>query len=77
MGCGTITVNYDGKKKYRTTIGDDAFVGCNANLVAPVTIGDGAYIGAGSTITRDVPADNLAVGRARQKNIPDWPDKRK
>ena len=77
MGCGTITVNYDGKQKFRTKIGDNAFVGCNSNLVAPVTIGDGAYVAAGSTITKDVPRDELAVARARQKNIPNWPDKRK
>ena len=77
MGCGTITVNYDGKTKFRTTIGNDAFVGCNTNLVAPVTVGDGSYIGAGSTITKDVPASDLAIGRARQKNITGWADKRK
>ena len=77
MGCGTITVNYDGKQKFRTKIGNNAFVGCNSNLVAPVAVGDGAYIAAGSTITKDVPADELAVARARQKNIPNWPDKRK
>ena len=77
MGCGTITVNYDGKNKFRTTIGDHAFVGCNSNLVAPVTVGEGAYVGAGSTITKEVPADQLAVARARQVNIPHWSDKRK
>ncbi len=77
MGCGTITVNYDGKKKFRTKIGDDAFIGCNSNLVAPVTVEDNAYVGAGSTITRTVPADNLAVARAHQKNIAGWADKRK
>ena len=77
MGCGTITVNYDGKQKFRTKIGDNAFVGCNSNLVAPVAVGDGAYVAAGSTITKDVPPDDLAVARARQKNIPNWPDKRK
>ena len=77
MGCGTITVNYDGKKKFRTKIGDNVFVGCNSNLVAPVSVGDGAYIAAGSTITKDVPSEELAVARARQKNIPNWPDKRK
>ena len=77
MGCGTITVNYDGKQKFRTTIGDNAFVGCNSNLVAPVSIGDGAYVAAGSTITKDVLENELAVARARQKNIPNWPDKRK
>ena len=77
MGCGTITVNYDGKKKFRTVIEDDAFVGCNSNLVAPVTVGTGAYVAAGSTITRDVPAGTLSVARARQKEIEGWHDKRK
>lgn len=77
IGCGTVTCNYDGKKKHRTTIGDNAFVGCNTNLVAPVNVGEGAYIGAGSTITKDVPKENLAVGRAKQVNIEVWNDKRK
>ena len=77
MGCGTITVNYDGKTKFRTTIGDDAFVGCNSNLVAPVEVENGAYIGAGSTITKKVPEGTLAIARARQKNIEGWTDKRK
>lgn len=77
MGCGTITVNYDGKKKFRTVIGDNAFVGCNSNLVAPVTVEDGAYIGAGSTITKTVPAGNLAIARSRQTNIDNWADKRR
>ncbi|MBR0260406.1 MAG: bifunctional UDP-N-acetylglucosamine diphosphorylase/glucosamine-1-phosphate N-acetyltransferase GlmU [Selenomonadaceae bacterium] len=77
VGCGTTTCNYDGKQKFRTTIGDNAFIGCNTNLVAPVNVGDGAYIGAGSTITKDVPKDNLAIARARQTNIEVWNDKRK
>ena len=77
MGCGTITVNYDGKKKFRTVVGDNAFIGCNSNLVAPVTVEDGAYVGAGSTITKRVPKDNLAIARARQTNIENWLDKRK
>lgn len=77
VGCGTVTCNYDGKNKYRTTIGDNAFIGCNTNLVAPVNIGEGAYTGAGSTITKDVPKDNLAVARAHQTNIEVWQDKRK
>ena len=76
MGCGTITVNYDGKTKFRTKIGNDAFVGCNSNLVAPVEVEDGAYIGAGSTITKSVPTGTLAIARARQKNIDGWTDKR-
>ena len=77
IGCGTITVNYDGKKKHRTVVGDTAFVGCNSNLVAPVSVGAGAYIAAGSTITKDVPDGALGVGRARQSNIAGWVEKKK
>ncbi len=77
MGCGCITVNYDGKKKHRTVIGDNAFVGCNTNLVAPVTVGPNTYIGAGSTITKDVPEDALGIGREKQKNIEGWAKKYK
>ena len=72
LGCGTVTVNYDGVGKYRTTIGDDAFIGCNTNLVAPVKVGDGAYTAAGSTITDDVPADSLAIARPRQTVKKQW-----
>ncbi|RYL88182.1 bifunctional UDP-N-acetylglucosamine diphosphorylase/glucosamine-1-phosphate N-acetyltransferase GlmU [Sporolactobacillus sp. THM7-4] len=68
MGCGTITVNYDGKNKFATHIEDGAFIGCNANLVAPVTIGRGAFVAAGSTITESVNADALAIARSRQTN---------
>lgn len=68
IGSGTITVNYDGKRKHRTIIGDDSFIGCNSNLIAPVTIESGAYVAAGSTITKDVPNDSLAIARARQTN---------
>lgn len=68
VGCGTITVNYDGKDKHMTKIEDGAFVGCNANLVAPVSIGKNAFIAAGSTITEDVPSDALSIARARQTN---------
>ena len=68
VGCGTITVNYDGKNKHLTTIEDDAFIGCNSNLVAPVTVGKGAYVAAGSTITKNVPESSLAIARARQEN---------
>ena len=67
MGCGTITVNYDGKNKFRTIIGDDCFIGCNSNLVAPVKVNNGAYVGAGSTITKEVPENALAIARERQK----------
>ena len=67
IGAGTITCNYDGYNKYKTVIGENAFVGSNSSLVAPVSIGDNAYIASGSTITDDVPADALAFGRARQE----------
>ncbi|GAB6887320.1 bifunctional UDP-N-acetylglucosamine diphosphorylase/glucosamine-1-phosphate N-acetyltransferase GlmU [Desulfothermus okinawensis JCM 13304] len=69
IGAGTITCNYDGKAKHNTKIGKNVFVGSNTSIVAPVTIGDNALIGAGSTITKDVPEDCLAVARARQKNL--------
>lgn len=72
FGCGTVTTNYDGHKKYRCTVGDDVFLGCNTNLIAPVTLGDGAYTAAGSTVTEDVPADALAIARTRQTNKPGW-----
>ena len=72
FGCGTVTSNYDGFKKYRCTIGDDVFIGCNTNLVAPVTLGDGSYTAAGSTITKDVPADALGIARERQANLDGW-----
>jgi len=72
VGCGTITCNYDGVNKHQTTIGDDVFVGSDTQFVAPVTIGRGSFIGAGSTITKDVPEDALAITRAEQKNIAGW-----
>lgn len=68
LGCGTITSNYDGKNKSLTKIGNHAFIGCNSNLVAPVTIEKNAYIAAGSTITKDVEEDAMAIARARQVN---------
>ena len=70
IGCGTITCNYDGKKKHRTVISDNCFVGSDVQFVAPVTIGEGCVIGAGSTITKDVPEGSLAVTRAKQKVYP-------
>jgi bifunctional UDP-N-acetylglucosamine pyrophosphorylase/glucosamine-1-phosphate N-acetyltransferase len=72
VGAGTITCNYDGAAKHHTDIGKGAFIGSNSALVAPVTIGDGAYVGSGSVITHDVPADALAVGRARQVVKEGW-----
>lgn len=68
IGCGSITVNYDGKNKYKTTIEDNVFVGCNSNLIAPITIKEGAYIAAGSTINKDVNKEDLAIARAKQVN---------
>ena len=70
IGAGTITCNYDGVRKHRTSVGDRAFIGSNSTLVAPVTIGSGGYVAAGSTITRDVAPDALALGRARQEEKP-------
>ncbi|GGJ94794.1 bifunctional UDP-N-acetylglucosamine diphosphorylase/glucosamine-1-phosphate N-acetyltransferase GlmU [Pseudomonas matsuisoli] len=72
IGAGTITCNYDGANKHRTVMGEDVFIGSNSALVAPVTLGDRVTTGAGSTVTQDVPADTLAVGRARQRNIEGW-----
>lgn len=72
IGAGTITVNYDGANKHKTQIGEDVFIGSNNSLIAPVTIGDGSNTAAGSTITQDVDKSQLAVGRARQRNIDGW-----
>lgn len=72
FGCGCVTVNYTGKEKFRTTVGDNAFIGCNTNLVAPVKIGDYGYTAAGSTITDDVPENSLGIARARQVNKENW-----
>ena len=68
IGCGTITVNYDGKNKYRTKIGSDAFIGCNSNLIAPLEIGDGAVVAAGTTVTENAPSDALVIARVKQEN---------
>lgn len=76
IGAGTITCNYDGRAKHRTTIGDKAFVGSDSTLVAPVTIGAGAYVAAGSAITEDVPPGGLGIARGRQTNKPGWADAR-
>lgn len=75
IGAGTITCNYDGINKHKTNIGEGAFVGSNSSLVAPVTIGNKAYVASGSVVTRDVPDDALAVGRARQENKPGYASK--
>jgi bifunctional UDP-N-acetylglucosamine pyrophosphorylase/glucosamine-1-phosphate N-acetyltransferase len=75
VGAGTITCNYDGAQKHTTIIEENVFVGSNTALVAPVRVGSGATIGAGSTVTKDVPADHLAIGRGRQVNIGHWKKK--
>lgn len=76
FGCGVVTANYDGNQKYRTTIGDRAFIGCNTNLVPPVTVGEGAYTAAGTTIDEDVPAGALAIGRVHQQIKEGWSDEK-
>lgn len=77
FGCGTITTNYDGFRKFRCDIGDGAFIGCNTNLVAPVKIGAGAYTAAGSTVTRDVPADALHIARPEETIKEGWAKRRR
>ncbi|MDI9260803.1 bifunctional UDP-N-acetylglucosamine diphosphorylase/glucosamine-1-phosphate N-acetyltransferase GlmU [Alicyclobacillus sendaiensis] len=72
VGCGAITVNYDGEHKHRTVIGDDSFIGSNVNLIAPVTIGKGAYVVAGTTVTEDVGDDGFAIGRVPQTTKPNY-----
>ncbi|CAI3678674.1 bifunctional UDP-N-acetylglucosamine diphosphorylase/glucosamine-1-phosphate N-acetyltransferase GlmU [Clostridium neonatale] len=76
FGCGTVVVNYDGKEKHKTIIGDHSFIGCNTNLISPVKVGDNTYIAAGSTITAEVKEGDLAVARAKQRNISGWVEKR-
>lgn len=68
VGCGTVFVNFDGKNKHRSVIGDHSFIGCNVNIISPVTVGENAFLAAGSTITKDVPNDSLGIARARQEN---------
>lgn len=76
IGCGVVFVNYDGEKKYKTMVEDNAFIGSNSNLVAPVTVREGAYVAAGSTITDEVPTKALSIARARQVNKENWIDKK-
>jgi bifunctional UDP-N-acetylglucosamine pyrophosphorylase/glucosamine-1-phosphate N-acetyltransferase len=76
IGAGTVTCNYDGKRKHRTEIGPGAFIGSDTMLVAPVRVGERSVTGAGSVITNDVPDDSLALGRARQRNLLDWTARR-
>ena len=72
LGCGVVFVNYDGTNKYRSTVGDGAFIGCNSNLVSPVNVGEGAYVAAGSTVTEDVEGDALYIARARGIQKQGW-----
>lgn len=77
IGCGVVTVNYDGKNKFRTVVKDGAFIGSNVNLIAPVTVGENAVVAAGSTATKDVPDGDMAIGRCRQENKPGYGTKYK
>lgn len=72
LGCGVVFVNYDGSAKYRSVVEDNAFIGCNSNLVSPVKVGEGAYIAAGSTVTSDVDGDSLYIARAKGTEKPGW-----
>ena len=76
FGCGTVVVNYDGKAKHKTIIGNHSFIGCNTNLVSPVKVEDNTYIAAGSTITSEVKEGELAIARAKQRNISGWVEKK-
>lgn len=76
LGCGIVFVNYDGNEKFRTTVGDGAFIGCNTNLISPVKVGARSYIAAGSTITEDVPEDALGIARSHQTVKEGWAAKR-
>lgn len=77
LGCGVVFVNYDGFEKNRTVVKEDAFIGCNVNLVAPVTVEKEGYVAAGTTVTKDVPEGALSVGRAKTEIIPGWVKRRK
>ena len=72
IGAGTITCNYDGVHKLQTVIGDDAFIGSDTQLIAPVTVGDGATLGAGTTLAKDAPAGKLTISRVRQMTVDNW-----
>jgi bifunctional UDP-N-acetylglucosamine pyrophosphorylase/glucosamine-1-phosphate N-acetyltransferase len=76
IGAGTITCNYDGKRKSETHLGDRVFIGSDSQLVAPVTVGQGAFVAAGSTVTEDVPPGSLAIARTRQRNVAGWAARR-
>lgn len=75
FGCGAVVVNYDGLRKYRTVVEDDAFIGCNVNLIAPITVGKGAFIAAGTTVTGEVPGGALSIGRVPPTVKEEWADR--
>jgi bifunctional UDP-N-acetylglucosamine pyrophosphorylase/glucosamine-1-phosphate N-acetyltransferase len=77
IGAGTITCNYDGKNKHKTTVGKRSFIGSNTALVAPITLGDDAFVAAGSTLTKSVASESLAIARSQQKEIKNWNKRRK
>ncbi len=76
LGCGVVFVNYDGKNKNRSTVEDQAFIGCNCNVVAPVTVAEKSYVAAGSTVTKNVPKDSLFLERSKSKVVPGWVSRR-
>ena len=76
VGCGVIFVNYDGRDKYRSTVKDGAFIGCNTNIISPIVVEEDAYIGAGSTVTTDVPKRSLYVSRAKGRVIEGWVERK-
>jgi bifunctional UDP-N-acetylglucosamine pyrophosphorylase/glucosamine-1-phosphate N-acetyltransferase len=76
IGCGVVFVNYDGKEKHRSTVGNDAFIGCNVNIISPINIEGNAYIAAGTTVTRDVPKGSLCVSRDKARVLDGWVEKR-
>ena len=76
LGCGVVFVNYNGSEKFRSVVEDGAFIGCNSKLISPVEVGRGAYVAAGTTITKNVPADALCIGRSRETLIEGWVSKR-
>jgi bifunctional UDP-N-acetylglucosamine pyrophosphorylase/glucosamine-1-phosphate N-acetyltransferase len=77
FGCGAIIVNYDWEQKHRTTVGEGARIGCNANLIAPVELAPGSFVAAGTTVTKPVPADAIAASTAKQRNLEGWGKRRR
>lgn len=76
IGCGVVFVNYDGKEKHRSTVGDGAFIGCNANIISPVSIDGGSYVAAGSTVSRNVPSGALYIARPKERVCEGWVERR-